>query len=119
MFGGGDDDEGATGATRDKNSTDSADTTLANAGKAITSVDDATGAVIRIETDGTIRDPEIGQTSENAGAGSGFIIDPSGIAVTNNHVVTGATTIKVFVNGSAQPKAARVLGVSGATSTSR
>ena len=67
--------------------------------------------MIRIETDGTIRDPEIGQTS-NAGAGSGFIIDPSGIAVTNNHVVTGAATIKVFVNGSAQPKAARVLGVS-------
>ena len=93
------------------NSTDGSDTTLANAGKAITSVDDAAGAVIRIETDGTIRDPEIGQTS-NAGAGSGFIIDPSGIAVTNNHVVTGAATIKVFVNGSAQPKAARVLGVS-------
>ena len=111
VFGGGDDNKGATGTSVATNSTDGADTTLANVGKAITSVDDAAGAVIRIETDGTIRDPEIGQTS-NAGAGSGFIIDPSGIAVTNNHVVTGAATIKVFVNGSAQPKAARVLGVS-------
>ena len=29
-----------------------------------------------------------------AGSGSGFIIDQSGIAVTNNHVVTGAALIR-------------------------
>ena len=68
VFGGGDDNNGATGTSVATNTTDGSDTTLANAGKAITSVDDAAGAVIRIETDGTIRDPEIGQTS-NAGAG--------------------------------------------------
>ncbi|WP_343390223.1 serine protease [Candidatus Amarobacter glycogenicus] len=48
-----------------------------------------------------------------AGRGSGFIIDPSGIAVTNNHVVTGAALLKVWVGGESQPRNARILGVSG------
>ena len=46
-----------------------------------------------------------------AGSGSGFIIDPEGIAVTNNHVVTGAAALEVFVDGSDAPVNA-VLGVS-------
>ena len=45
-------------------------------------------------------------------SGSGFFIDPSGLAVTNNHVVTGASTLDVYVNGAAEPVNARVLGVS-------
>ncbi|HSF80454.1 MAG TPA: S1C family serine protease, partial [Anaerolineales bacterium] len=44
--------------------------------------------------------------------GSGFIIDPAGIAVTNNHVVTGAALLKVWVGGESSPRNARVLGVS-------
>jgi S1-C subfamily serine protease len=47
----------------------------------------------------------------SAGSGSGFIIDPSGIAVTNNHVVTGAALIEVYVGGEDKPRNARVLGV--------
>ena len=37
----------------------------------------------------------LGETEavSNSGSGSGFIIDPSGSAVTNNHVVTGAGMI--------------------------
>lgn len=44
--------------------------------------------------------------------GSGFIVGPDGTIVTNNHVVTGATIIKVYVAGEDQPRDARVLGVS-------
>lgn len=46
------------------------------------------------------------------GSGSGFIIDESGIAVTNNHVVTGARSFKVYVGGESEPLSAKVLGVS-------
>src|SRR5690606_35045392 len=48
----------------------------------------------------------------SAGRGTGFIIDPSGIAVTNNHVVTGSALLHVWVGGEAQPRNARILGVS-------
>ena len=41
-----------------------------------------------------------------------MIIDPSGIAVTNNHVVTGAATLKVFLEGETEPRNATVLGAS-------
>ena len=35
---------------------------------------------------------------------------PSGIAVTNNHIVAGAATLQVFVGGDTEPKNARVVG---------
>ena len=41
--------------------------------------------------------------------GSGFIIDKTGIVVTNNHVIQGADDIIVSVNGSTEYKA-KVLG---------
>ena len=47
-----------------------------------------------------------------SGSGSGFIIDESGIAVTNNHVATGAAILKVWVGEERDPRNARVLGVS-------
>jgi serine protease Do len=65
---------------------------------AVTSFDDVQGSVIQIEALGTIRDPEIGLT-DGSGRGSGFIITPDGLAVTNNHVVTGAATLEVFIGG--------------------
>jgi serine protease Do len=56
--------------------------------------------------------PRMGEIYNAAGRGSGFIIDPSGIAVTNNHVVTGAGLLRVWIDGESSPRNARVLGVS-------
>lgn len=69
-------------------------------------------ATVRIVAEGTFVDPEFGLQMNAAGSGSGFIIDPSGIAVTNNHVVTGAALLRVFVDGEDQPRNARLLGYS-------
>jgi len=69
-------------------------------------------ATIQIEAEGTFTDPEVGTVYNAAGRGSGFIIDPFGIAVTNNHVVTGAALLQVWVGGEDEPRNARVLGVS-------
>jgi len=68
-------------------------------------------ATIQIEAQGTFVDPE-GERTSGAGHGSGFIIDPSGIAVTNNHVVAGATLLKVWIGGESRTYNARILGVS-------
>ncbi len=82
----------------------------------VDNLEDVQGAVIRIVARGTFVQPGESlatyQEVEGAGSGSGFIIDPDGIAVTNNHVVTGAATLEVFVGGSDDPVSAKVLGVS-------
>jgi serine protease Do len=67
-------------------------------------------ATIQIEAQGSFVDPQVGVQMNVAGRGSGFIIDKSGIAVTNNHVVTGAALLRVYVAGESQPRNARVLG---------
>lgn len=80
---------------------------------AIGKIGDAQDAIIQIESVGSFIDPQVGQIFNGAGRGSGFIFDPSGLAVTNNHVVTGSALLKVWVGGD-QSKTlnARVLGVS-------
>jgi len=78
----------------------------------VTSLEGVRTAAIQIEAQGTFVDPQMGTVYNSAGRGSGFIIDPSGIAVTNNHVVTGAALLKVWVGGEDEPRNARILGVS-------
>jgi serine protease Do len=77
----------------------------------VTSLDAVETAVIQIEAQGTFVDPA-GQATSGAGRGSGFIIDPSGLAVTNNHVVAGAALLRVWVGGETRPRNARIVGVS-------
>lgn len=78
----------------------------------VTSVEEVKKATIQIEAQGTFVDPQVGTVYNAAGRGTGFVIDPSGIAVTNNHVVTGAALIKVWVGGESEPRNAKILGVS-------
>lgn len=79
---------------------------------AVDNLEDVRGAIVRIVAEGSFVDPEFGQQYNAAGSGSGFFIDAEGIAVTNNHVVTGAAFLQVYVDGEDQPRNARVLGVS-------
>lgn len=50
-----------------------------------------------------------GMTPERRGQGSGFIIDPNGIILTNNHVVDGADEVTVHLSDKREFKA-KVLG---------
>ncbi len=70
----------------------------AGATGAVASLQDVQNAVIQIEAVGTFYPLGEGPVTTGWG-GSGFIIDPSGLAVTNNHVVTGAGLLKVYIGG--------------------
>ncbi|MDA0365132.1 MAG: hypothetical protein O2843_04610 [Chloroflexi bacterium] len=86
----------------------------AEPGGPIDSLDDVQQAVVRIVAEGTFIDQEFGEQLNAAGGGSGFIIDQSGLVVTNSHVVTGAALLRVYVGGSDRPLNARILGVPSA-----
>ena len=109
----GGDDGGVIGASTTVAVDDSApDTTGGGGGAAVSSLDDVLSATVRIDTRGALVDPEIGAFEFSGGGGSGFFIDPSGIAVTNNHVVTGVAALEVYVGEEDEPRNAQVLGVS-------
>ncbi|KAA3662053.1 MAG: peptidase S1, partial [Chloroflexi bacterium] len=85
------------------------ETTSSN--KCFSTVEQARAAVIQIQAEGTFAEPD-GVAYNAAGRGSGFIIDESGIAVTNNHVVTGAALVKVWLDGENEPRNARIIATS-------
>ena len=87
-------------------------TTVAAQPMGIHSYDSVQPAVVQIVARGTFRDPEIG-FADGSGLGSGFVISPDGLAVTNNHVVAGAATLEVYVGGELDDSYnATILGVS-------
>lgn len=47
----------------------------------------------------------------NKGSGSGVIIDPRGVVLTNHHVIEGATQLLIVPTGRSQGETATVLGV--------
>jgi serine protease Do len=69
-------------------------------------------SVVKIAAEGTFIDPEVGEIRNSAGVGSGAIISSDGLVVTNNHVVTGAALLRVYLAGENDPVNAQVLGVS-------
>jgi S1-C subfamily serine protease len=78
----------------------------------ITQRADLAEGTIQIVARGTFVQPGDFASAELFGAGSGFIIDSSGLAVTNNHVVTGAGALQVFIGERPEPINARLLGAS-------
>jgi len=79
---------------------------------AANSIDEVRPAVFQLFATGSYNDIEQGLVMNGEWGGSGFFIHPSGIGVTNNHVVAGAAILKAYVNGETTPRNVRVLGTS-------
>lgn len=75
---------------------------------------DVETAVVRIVMEGAVVEPTGNGIERNpfAGSCSGFLIDPTGLIVTNNHCVTGAGLIKVYMHGSDEAHLAKVRAAS-------
>lgn len=67
-------------------------------------------SVFRIEATGTFATPLSSETTAVAG-GTGFLIDDQGHALTNAHVVSGATLLRVSFPGEVRERNARVLAL--------
>lgn len=70
-----------------------------NGGAQPVAFDGVQPATIQLEAQGTFIEQGTLDASESLGRGSGFFISPDGVAVTNNHVVTGAGTLKIYIGG--------------------
>lgn len=81
-------------------------------GNAAKNIDEVRPAVFQLFATGTYNDIDQGLMFNSEWGGSGFFIHPSGIGVTNNHVVAGAAILKAYVNGETTPRNVRVLGTS-------
>jgi S1-C subfamily serine protease len=103
----------AAGAGDPSSSPLTGDSLSAESPGAITSLQDVNKAVILITAQGSFVDFEHRASVHRAGRGSGFIIDPSGIAVTDQHVVNGAVSLMVRVGDDLrQSFPATVIGIS-------
>jgi serine protease Do len=100
------------GATTTTTTTAAPSTTTTTTRPEAAGIDAVRGSVVQIVGTGTFQDPMAGEQANVPGSGSGFIIDDEGHAVTNNHVVTGAAFLEVYVQGEEAPRNARVVGVS-------
>jgi serine protease Do len=75
-------------------------------------MNDIQDSIIQISAAGSFR--SVGESNKDAAgwSGSGFIVTEDGLAVTNNHVATGAAFLEVYVGGETEARPAKVIGVS-------
>lgn len=69
-------------------------------------------ATLQFSGQGTFVEPDTVDPAEYLWSGSGFFISPDGIAVTNNHVVTGAGSLSVTIGGGTKTYPVKVLSTS-------
>ena len=69
-------------------------------------------ATVQFSGQGTFVEPDTVDPAEYLWTGSGFFISPDGIAVTNNHVVTGAGSLSVTIGGGTKTYPVKVLSTS-------
>ncbi len=81
-------------------------------GDPVTSLRHVREAVVHIVSVGAAWGYDEPEPSVEVGAGSGFIIDPEGIVVTNAHVANGGNLFEVYLYGESEPHNAVLLGVS-------
>lgn len=93
---------------------DDAETTtdLPPADGRVDSVQGVAAATVKVIVEGVSVAPLELEQDRFQGIGTGFIIDQSGLMVTNNHVIGGAALIEVYLDGATSPTPARLLGVS-------
>ena len=77
---------------------------------AVDSIEELRGAVFQVDQTGTFQYPDGGTRA--AGGGSGFIIDPSGLAMTNSHVVAAQRSLTLWLGDERVEHEAEVVGVS-------
>jgi S1-C subfamily serine protease len=68
-------------------------------------------SVVQIVVAGTFVEPTIGRDLQ-VSSGSGVIIDKSGLVITNNHVVGGASLVRIRIPGEKEPRNGRVIAIS-------
>ena len=69
----------------------------------------AAPSIVGIDVSGTGTDA-LGRTAQTQGSASGIIVTTDGYIITNNHVVDGAKTIKVYLQNNDTPYEAKLIG---------
>lgn len=73
-------------------------------------VEEVLPSVVNVRVKNVGENPFTGEFEEGQGQGSGVVIDPGGVIVTNNHVIAGAVEVTVAFNDGRRPLEGEVIG---------